>query len=97
MALIAIPIVIEGKTWGNAFKFEYKGDIFPVHTHTDNDNHITVLAFGSVECTGRPEIEGLILKAKPGGTIIDWLVGKPHGFKALTDGATLVNILKKAR
>jgi hypothetical protein len=95
MALLSSPIVVEGANWGTSYTLEKAGDEFPVHTHTDDNNHITVLAFGTVRCIGRQEIEGLVLECKPGGTVIDWQAGKPHGFVALTDGATLINILKK--
>jgi quercetin dioxygenase-like cupin family protein len=84
-----------GDLRGTVFTLEKAGDIFPVHTHGENDIHITIVAFGSVRCTGRPEIEGKILEAKPGGTLIDWKAGEPHGFVALSDGATLVNIIKQ--
>ena len=54
----------------------------------------TIVAFGRIRCTGRPEIEGQIIEAKAGGTVVDWDMDEPHGFIAETDGATLVNILK---
>ena len=44
---------------------------------------------------GHEKHDGVDLVAKPGGTIVNWRVGEPHGFVALSDGATLVNIKKR--
>jgi quercetin dioxygenase-like cupin family protein len=93
--LTAKMIIVDRELWGVAYTFEFAGDDFPVHVHNEDDIHITVLAYGAVRCKGRPEIEGKVLKAKPGGTIINWKIGEPHGFVALEDGTTLVNMLKK--
>lgn len=95
MALLSRPLVIDGVTWGTAYTFESAGDIFPVHVHTENDNHITIIAHGSVRLTGHPRYEGEVVTAQPGAPILNWKAGEPHGFVALTDGATLVNLLKK--
>jgi quercetin dioxygenase-like cupin family protein len=92
MALISRPLIVDGAHLGMIFTLEKSGDVFPVHSHTEADNHITIVAHGSVRVMGAHE--GVILEAKPGGTIIDWVAGEPHGFVALTDGATLVNIVK---
>lgn len=94
MALLNRPMVVDGETWGAIYTLEHIGDIFPVHVHTPADNHITILAHGSIQCVGHPRHEGVILEARPGGTIVNWRAGEPHGFVALTDGATLVNIRK---
>ena len=93
--LVATPLIIDGELWGTVFHLEHEGDVFPTHTHTEDDIHITVLAFGSIRCMGRPEIEGKVLRAKPGGTVVNWKPHEAHGFVALEDGATLVNILKR--
>jgi len=98
MALISKAIVIDGVQRGTEFTLEKAGDLFPVHTHTSDDIHYTIVAFGSVECYGRPAIEGRILTAKcrpeENSTIINWKAGEAHGFRAKTDGATLINIFK---
>lgn len=93
MALLSRPFSVSALS-GTIYTLERTGDVFPVHTHGDADVHITIVAFGRLRCTGRPEIEGMIIEAKPGGTVLDWNAGEPHGFIAETDGATLVNILK---
>lgn len=95
MALLHRPLIVDGETWGTIFTLEQAGDRFPVHTHGVADNHITVLAHGSVRCIGHERFDGLVLEAVPGGTIVNWREGEPHGFVAISDGATLVNILKR--
>ena len=76
---------------GTKYTLEFIGDIFPTHTHTDNDVHITVMASGSAKCIGRPEIEGEIITA---GDVIDWNPGEAHGFIACEDNTILVNVRK---
>ena len=96
MALIPRPLVVDGALWGTTYLLEKAGDVFPTHTHeTEAVNHITILAFGGVRCTGHPDHEGVDLFAQPGGTIVNWIAGQPHGFTALVDGTTLVNLLKR--
>jgi hypothetical protein len=92
--LLARPLVVDGRFWGTTYTLEKVGDVFPVHTHDKNTNHITILAFGGIRCQGHPRYEGVEIYAQPGGTIIDWVPGEPHGWTALTDGATWVNIRK---
>ena len=92
--LISRPLEINGRSWGTIFTFEKEGDVFPIHTHTEQDNHITILAFGKIRCMGHPRYEGTVLEAQPGGTIVNWRVGEPHGFVAIVDGATIVNLVK---
>ena len=93
--LMSRPLIVDGETWGTIFTLEKAGDVFPVHTHAEADNHITAILNGSVRCMGHPRYEGAVLEGKPGGTIANWKAGEPHGFVALTDGATLMNVLKK--
>lgn len=94
MSLIARPLKVDGEVWGTIYTFEKTGDLFPVHVHNENDNHITVLAHGGVRCWGHPKYEGVVIEARPGGTVVNWRAGEPHGFEALSDGATLINLLK---
>lgn len=90
----ARDLVVNGKSLGTTYVFEKAGDELPVHVHeTDDTNHITLVMFGSVQCIGDEKIAGMILEAQSGGTIVKWPVGILHGFRALTDGATITNIL----
>lgn len=92
--LVSRPLKVDGTEWGTIYTLEKAGDVFPTHVHTEEDNHITVLTFGSVRCTGHLKHDGKVLEAKAGGTVINWIAGEPHGFVALTDGATLINMRK---
>jgi len=86
-------IMVNDSMWGAVYTFEKVGDVFPIHTHTEHDNHITVLMHGKIKLLGK--YEGTIIEAIPGGTIIKWIPGEPHGFESITDGATIFNILEK--
>ena len=89
------PLIIDGEYWGTVYTFERAGDVFPVHSHsTEAENHITIVTHGGVSIQGHPDHEGLEVYAEPGGSIVSWPLGIPHGFTALTDGATIVNMLK---
>ena len=93
--LLQRPLMVDGEFWGTTYTFEKVGDEFPTHVHlTEQDNHITILAFGAIKCTGHPKHEGKVLEANAGGTIMNWKVCEPHGFVALVDGTTIVNIRK---
>ena len=94
MALLNQPIVIDGKIWGTLYTLENIGDELPEHVHGEADNHITVLTFGAIECLGHERFRGKIVEAKRGGTILNWIAGEPHGFRAVTPGATFANLLK---
>ena len=85
---------VDGKLWGAVTIFEKAGDFLRTHTHTDEDNHITVVVFGGVRCVGHPKHEGKVLKAQPGGMIANWTAGEPHGFVALEDGTTIIKLDK---
>jgi len=94
VALQARPLIVDGKFWGAVYTLEYVDDVFPIHVHSEETNHITILTHGSVRVLGQHD--GTVLTAQPGGTIVNWIAGEPHGFVALTDGATLVNIRKQS-
>jgi quercetin dioxygenase-like cupin family protein len=91
MAVVTPKNATLGKLSVVIFDFDKKGDILPTHTHTEGDNHITIVAKGTFKVTDHPELEGQTLKT---GQVIDWQVGIPHGFIALCDNARLVNVVK---
>jgi quercetin dioxygenase-like cupin family protein len=95
MSVLERPLLVDGKLWGVTWHFEKVGDVFPIHTHTEDNNHITIVSHGSIKLLGKHE--GKTLTAQPGGTIVNWPVGEPHGFEALTNGATLTNIFKNLK
>lgn len=87
-------MMVDGKMWGTIYTFDKAGDEFPVHVHDDDTNHITLLLYGGVRCKGHPNHEGVQVFAMPGGTVLDWVAGEPHGFNALVSGTTIANLLK---
>lgn len=78
---------ISGKSLGSVYTFENIGDELPLHTHTEETNHYTIVASGSIECLGSSK--GKILKSPEA---IAWKVGTPHGFKALEPNTVVYNI-----
>ncbi len=82
---------ISGALKGTVFTYENKGDDLPIHKHTEEDNHITIIMNGSFKCIGNHLIEGRILKT---GSVIDWPAGEPHGFVALEDDSRMLQITK---
>lgn len=80
-----------GKLQAIIYDFEEVGDILPMHTHGDDDNHITMINQGSFKViTNAYET---VLKA---GQIADWNAGEPHEFIALEPNSRFVNIIKGA-
>ena len=74
------------------YSFEKSGDILDIHTHTKPEqNHITIVLFGTIRCIGAPGIDGDVLFP---GDCRDWPLGIEHGFVALEDGAKILNIAK---
>lgn len=88
------PLTIDDCPWGTVYLFEKAGDVLPAHTHTEESNHITALLYGSLRCMGHSRYEGAVIRAQPGGTIVNWKAGEPHGFVALEDGTTIMNLAK---
>lgn len=95
MSLVARPFIVDGVTWGTIYTFTEAGDVFPTHVHEEEKfNHITIVTFGAIRCTGHPNHEGTEIAAAPGGTIVGWTVGEPHGFTSMVAGTTIMNLLK---
>jgi hypothetical protein len=87
-------LIIDKTMWGTAYFFEKAGDEFPVHVHDENTNHITIIVCGAIRFTGHPNHDGKIAEATPGLTVLNWKAGEPHGFIAMRDGSTIVNLRK---
>lgn len=90
MSLLSTQIYT-GKLRGVVYTFERAGDTLPMHRHTEADVHITVVA------RGRFRIHGADIgdQEYAEGAVIDWSPNVDHEFIALTDGARVVNIIKK--
>lgn len=71
------------------YDFPKIDDILPIHSHNEDDIHITIIARGKflVKYNNKEEI------AKA-GDIYDWNVGDPHEFISLKSNSRIVNILK---
>jgi len=78
-----------GKLNGTAYDFLVAGDVLPMHQHTENDVHISIVARGSFKARGYTW--ELTVKA---GDVLDWKPNDPHEFIALEDNSRLVNIIK---
>ena len=78
-----------GKLNVTIYNFPEKGDILPMHSHTEETNHITIVARGSfqVRCTGWKN-------DMSAGAVLDFLPNDPHEFLALEPNSRLVNIPK---
>lgn len=82
-------IVSFGKLNGTIYDADGAGDILPMHTHTEADVHITIIARGSFKVHG----DGWEMIAKA-GDVIDWKVGQAHELIALEPNSRFVNIRK---
>ena len=80
-----------GDLGGVIYTFENKGDTLPMHTHHEEDVHITIVARGSVTIVG-PHIGS---KDYAAGAVIDNEPPITHEIIALEDNSRVVNIVKK--
>lgn len=78
-----------GKLKGAIFDFQEVNDVLPMHDHTEEDIHITIVARGSFRAYG----DGWERKLKA-GDVIDWKVGQRHELIALEPNSRFVNIVK---
>lgn len=78
-----------GKLVGTIYDFSEANDVLPMHTHTEEDVHISVVSRGSFRTHGNGWER--IVNA---GEVLDWQPNEPHEFVALDAGARLVNIVK---
>jgi quercetin dioxygenase-like cupin family protein len=74
---------------GTIYDFPEINDILPMHTHDENNNHITIIARGSFKISGN----GWEREAKA-GDVLDWKDNDPHQFEALETNSRIVNITK---
>lgn len=74
---------------GTVYDFPVVGDVLPMHTHTEADVHISIVAKGSFRAHGDGWERTLVC-----GNVVDWPAHYPHEFVALEPGSRLVNIRK---
>ena len=71
--------------------FEKKDDVLPLHTHTEETQHITIVLKGSVHLSG-PQLNKILNQ----GEIYDYTdQEQTHEIKALQDNTIIINIPKK--
>ena len=80
-----------GKIYTNVYDFPEIEDILPMHNHTADDVHISIIARGSFRVHG----DGWEMISKA-GDVVDWEPGKAHEFIALEANSRLINIPKNA-
>lgn len=78
-----------GSLRGAVHDFAETGDTLPMHSHTESDVHITVVARGSFRVHG-PGWERVVRS----GDVLDWRPHDPHEFVALEAASRIVNIIK---
>lgn len=78
-----------GKLTGTIYDFPEVGDVLPMHTHTEADVHISVVAKGSFRAHGNGWER--VVNA---GDVLDWRANDPHEFISLEASSRLVNIVK---
>ena len=86
--LQAKPLAL-GSLRGTIYDFPEVGDVLPMHSHTEADVHISVVARGSFRAHGNGWERSV-----SAGDVLDWRANDPHEFIALDAGARLVNIIK---
>ena len=74
---------------GTVYDFPEIDDVLPMHTHTEADAHISIVAKGSFRSHG----DGWELTLVA-GNVVDWPAHQAHEFVALEPGSRLVNIVK---
>ena len=78
-----------GNLSGTIYDFEDVGDKLQRHIHTPENNHISIVARGSIRTSGNGWE-----KICTAGDVIDWRPNDPHEFTALQPNTRVVNIVK---
>ena len=79
-----------GKLLMTIYTFAKAGDELPLHTHTKNDCHITIINRGSIRAFGPGLSWEKVLKP---GDIVAFKPNDPHAFEALEDDTKIYNII----
>lgn len=78
-----------GTLKGAIYDFIKVNDVLPMHSHTDADVHISIVARGSFRVRGIGWE-----RVVSAGDVLDWRPNDPHEFMALDANSRLVNIVK---
>lgn len=88
--LLAKELTGAGELRGVIYDFEVTGDVLSKHVHTEETNHITVVARGKVKVGSHDwELEAIA------GQVLIFRPNEPHEFTALEDNTRIVNIITK--
>lgn len=79
-----------GKLQGVIYDFPEVNDTLAMHTHTDQDVHITIVSKGSFRAHNGIDWD-ITIKA---GDVVDFEPNDPHEFIALEPDSRIVNIIK---
>lgn len=79
-----------GELRGNMYDFEKAGEIVPMHTHSDDDVHITIVTRGKLKA-----YSDTWSHEATAGQLINFNPGQPHELMALEDNTRIFNINKK--
>ena len=86
--MISKPIAF-GNLTGMMYDYPEAGDVLPMHTHDETNNHISIVAKGSFKAHGDGWEMTLVA-----GNVVDWPANQAHEFIALEPHSRLVNIQK---
>ena len=87
--MLQTKLIKFGKLNGTIYDALEVGDILPMHTHGQEDVHITIISRGSFRVHG----DGWEMVGKA-GDVIDWQVGQQHELIALEPNSRFINIVK---
>jgi quercetin dioxygenase-like cupin family protein len=90
---MALPKTVQwtpGSIVATIYDFASPGDILPMHTHTSQDVHITIISSGSIRVK-TPDGKTADFSARDH---IEFMPGQPHEFESLEPNTRITNILK---
>lgn len=88
MTLRQNPFIVENVS-GIIYVFEKEGDIVPMHTHPEGQEHITIVVCGKIKVNGDSWNNEY-----SENQVIDFPANQAHEFIALEDDTRIVNIRK---
>lgn len=89
-----MSLKLEQKTIGKLslaiYSFEYVNDELPMHDHTEDNAHITIVNKGKLKAYGPENSWERILEK---GQVVVFAPYDPHAFVALEDDSKITNII----
>lgn len=84
------PLEHLGDLTGLMYDFEKAGETIPMHTHAEDETHITIVARGKLKAYSDTWSQEAVA-----GQLINFKGGQPHELMALEDNTRIFNINKK--